>query len=215
MTMTKPLNNRRQPAKIEWIFGKILIVSLASIAIVVGYIAVLNAWYHIYSTASTLDIWLIIAVTTFVIATGVVMLGRYFERRLEIEAKRRTQKIEVYDDFLKELAQIFHREHNNDDLIAFLTVWQSKLILWSEGETLIALVHWHDSLMNQRNREHALMLLDDFIRALREEIGHSSTEIERGAFIHLMINHGAFLAAHSRTPQENHRPHSNTETSAP
>lgn len=126
------------------------------------------------------------------VVTGMVMIGRYFERKLAIEANLRVQKIDVYDDFLKELAQLFHREHNNDDLIDFITLWQGKLILWSESETLLALFHWHESLMTTEERDHSLLMLDDFIRAMREEIGHSSTAIERGAFSHLMINHGGF-----------------------
>ncbi len=196
--MNKTLINRRKPAKTAWVLNKTLIVSLSSIAIVIGYSAFLDTWHNIYKTATSLDTWLIIAVTTFVITTGVVMTGRYFERKLEVEAKLKIQKIDVYDDFLKDLSAIFHRDHNSADLIDFLTLWQSKLILWSEGETLLALIRWHDSLMTEQHREHSLMMLDDFIRALREEIGHSSTGIERGAFIHLMINHGAFLQQHSR-----------------
>jgi hypothetical protein len=48
-------------------------------------------------------------------------------------------------------------------------------------------------------------MLDDFIRAMREEIGHPTHNIEQGAFIHLMIDHAAFLNDHSHpTASANH-----------
>jgi hypothetical protein len=187
----------------EWVLNKTLIISLASIAIVVGYVAFLDVWQHLYNTASALDIWLIIALTTFVISTGVVMVGRYFERRLEIEARLKAQKIDIYDSLLQKLSQIFQREHSNTDLVVFITEWQSKLMLWSNSATLNSMWLWHDGLVTQN--EKSLFLLDDFIRAMREEVGHSSSEIEQGAFIHLMINHGAFLKEHAHPAPEKSR----------
>lgn len=193
----KSLLNRRKPAETEWLLNKSLIVALAAAAIVIGYVAFIDVWQQLYSTASALDIWLIIALTTFVISTGVVMVGRYFERRLEIEARFKAQRIDLYDSLLQELSQIFQREHNNADLIVFITEWQSKLMLWSDSATLHSMWLWHDSLITKS--EKSLFLLDDFIRAMREEAGHSSNEIEQGAFIHLMINHGAFLKEHAHS----------------
>jgi len=200
--INKALANRRRPARNLWALNKTLVVTLASVAIVVGYFAFLNTWHSIYSTASSLDVWLIISITTFTVVTGIVMTGRFLERRLAIDANLRSQKIDLYDDLLKDLSKLFQREHNNSDLIAFINTWQSKLLLWSEGETLNALFRWHHSLMAPNGHDHSLLMLDDFIRALREEIGHPTNHIEQGAFIHLMIDHAAFLHDHSHSSPE-------------
>jgi len=189
------LLNRRKPAPREWLLNKALVITLASIAIVIGYLGFIDLWQNLYQTATSLDIWLIIALTSLVIATGVIMLGRYAERKLAIEAQYKIPKIELYEQFLTDLSKIFQREHNNTDLINFIAVWQGKLILWSDSDTLHKLFRWHDSLITQN--ENSLKMLEDFICTQREEIGHPSGEIEQGALIHLMINHSAFLRKHA------------------
>jgi len=191
------LLNRRKPAPGEWLFNKALVIALASIAIVIGYVGFIDLWHSLYQTATSLDIWLIIAVTSLVIATGSIMLGRYAERKLAIEAQFKIQKIEIYEQFLTDLSKIFQREHNNTDLINFIAEWQGKLILWSDGPTLHKLFRWHDSLITQN--ENSLKMFEDFIRTQREEIGHPSSEIEQGALIHLMINHSAFLQKRAKS----------------
>jgi len=190
------LLNRRKPAHIEWLLNKTLVIALASVAIVIGYVGFIDIWRSLYQTATSLDIWLIIALTSLVIATGLVMFGRYAERKLEIETQLKIQKIEIYDQFLIELSLLFQREHSNADLLNFITEWQSKLILWSDSETLKSLLHWHNSLITQD--KNSLKILETFIRTLREEIGQPSSEIEQGALIHLMINHDAFLQKHTQ-----------------
>ncbi|MEI7843360.1 MAG: hypothetical protein WCI39_10030 [Gallionellaceae bacterium] len=189
------LLNRRKPAPMEWLFNKAMVIALASVAIVIGYVGFIDLWNSLYKTATSLDIWLIIALTSLVIASGLVMFGRYAERKLEIETQLKIQKIELYDQFLIQLSKIFQREHGNDDLIKLIAEWQSKLLLWSDNETLFHLFRWHDSLIT--HNINSLIILELFIRSLREEIGHPSSEIEQGAFIHLMINHSAFFQQHT------------------
>jgi signal transduction histidine kinase len=183
--------NRRKPAQIAWAFNKTLVIALAAVAIVIAYVGFIDLWSNLYHAASSLDIWLIIAVTSLVIATGVMMAGRYAERKLEIEAQKKAQKIEIYDQLLAQLSQLFQREHKNENLLLFIAEWQSKLILWSDSNTLHCFFRWHDSLITQP--ENSLKMLGRFMCALREEMGNPTSEIEQGALIHLMINHGNFL----------------------
>lgn len=196
-THSKTLN-RRKAAGFVWTLNKSLLAMLAATAIVLSYFLFQSAWLTAYNTATTMDIWLIISVTAFMVATGLVMTGRYFERKLELESNLRGQKIDIYDDFLHGLTLLFKRDHTHEELVAYVTLWQSKLILWGDGETIHALIRWHDSLFIPNGGDHALQMLDDFIRALRNELGHTSSKIEQGAFIHLMINHDIFLREHTQ-----------------
>ena len=50
---------------------------------------------------------LVTAFTTIFVATLTVMLGRYFERKKEIESHFRAQKVEIYDNMLKQIFKIF------------------------------------------------------------------------------------------------------------
>jgi len=40
--------------------------------------------------------------------------------------------------------------------------------------------------------------MDEFFRALRSDIGQSSTGLERGAFAHLVLRHGEFFLEQAR-----------------
>lgn len=63
--MNRALTNRRKPAKIEWVLSKALVITLASVAIVVGFIFFRDALHSFFNAVSAMDVWLIIAVTTF------------------------------------------------------------------------------------------------------------------------------------------------------
>jgi hypothetical protein len=57
--------------------------------------------------------------------TLTVVLGRYFERKKEIEAHYRQKKTEMYDSFLKEFFKSIHKpKDENLNLIPFLREWQ-------------------------------------------------------------------------------------------
>lgn len=189
--------NYRKPTQFKLTAFRLVLVALASAAIVLFYVVCLDISEHVYSAVTSLDVWLIIIVIALVLASGIIMLGRYRELQLIKKEEERSKKIELYDEFLKELSRTFRRDHSNSDFIDLLIEWQSTFLLWGNAETLNALGRWNKSLTFAEGKD-SLIMLDDFIRALRKEIGHPDSHLEQGAFIHLMINHGAFLIEHSR-----------------
>jgi hypothetical protein len=52
----------------------------------------------------------------------------------------RTEKIKIYDEFLRELFKVIHGGMKvvDDDLVTFLQEWQRKLVLWGGPEVLRA-----------------------------------------------------------------------------
>ena len=50
---------------------------------------------------------LVAGVVTILVATATVMIGRYYERKKELDALYRDKKTEIYDEFLKELFDLF------------------------------------------------------------------------------------------------------------
>jgi len=67
-----------------------------------------TAWHTLLGVNPQLAVAVITAVTTILVATLTVMLGRYYERKHEIAAHFRTEKIKIYDQFLAELFKVFH-----------------------------------------------------------------------------------------------------------
>ena len=60
-----------------------------------------TAWAKLSSLNTNLAVGLLTAVTTVLVAALTVSLGRYFERKKEIESHFREKKVEIYDEFLK------------------------------------------------------------------------------------------------------------------
>ncbi len=76
------------------------------------------------------------------------MIGRYYERRKELDALYRDKKTEIYDEFLKEFFGLFFSageaksETTEKDLVPFLREFTRKLVLWSGPEVIEAFVAW-------------------------------------------------------------------------
>lgn len=127
------------------------------------------------------------------------MLGRYYERKKEIDAHFRSEKIKIYDEFLKELFKLFENngETDTEGMVQFLREWQRKLVLWGGHGVLSAYFRW----MNQLKRvpdAQTVFLMDEFFRALRADIGQSSRSLEKGAFANLILRHGDFFITEAK-----------------
>jgi len=80
------------------------IFTLLAVAILwVGY----TFFKYISAIPKELGAALIAAAATTIVATLTIMIGRYFERKKELDALYRDKKTEIYDEFLKEFFSIF------------------------------------------------------------------------------------------------------------
>src|SRR6266536_3179112 len=100
------------------------------------FIAARGAWHQLVGVNPQLAGALVAATAAIMGGTVKVMLGRYFERKREIESHFRTKKIEIYDSFLVELFKTFLNDANseNPDLVEFLREWQRTVVLWGGAD---------------------------------------------------------------------------------
>jgi len=154
------------------------------------------AWSQFISLDKQLAVGLLTAFTTVIVATITVMLGRYLERKKEIESHFRTRKIEIYDEFLAEFFKLFGSEENSDiDLAPFLREWQRKMIIWGGSPVLSAYIKWNQHLKKGSPDAQTIFLMDDFFRAMRKDVGLSNSGLEKGVFTHFILkNSELFLA---------------------
>ena len=174
---------------------------------IAGWIALLGlrgVWRTLVGVNPTLAVGVVAAAATLLGSTITVMLGRYLERKKDIEAHFRSEKIKIYDEFLSELFKVFRSEGQAPDnqLVEFLREWQRKLVLWGGSNVLATYFKWMNRLKSGLPDAQALFLMDDFFRALRSDIGQSSAGLPRGAFANLILKHGDFFLA-----QEAKNPH--------
>jgi hypothetical protein len=158
-------------------------------------VAVRALWRELVSVNADLAVGVLMAAATVLAATVTVMLGRYFERKRDIEAHFRSEKIKIYDEFLSEMFKVFHAgaEANTDNLTQFLREWQRKLILWGGNDVLRAYFKWMGKLKAGNPDAQTVFLMDEFFRALRVDIGQRSDRLPRGAFAHLVLRRADFF----------------------
>src|SRR5438874_71923 len=101
------------------------------------------------------------------------MLGRHYERKKEIEAHFRSDKIKMYDEFLQELFKTFQQDGDaaKPDLVKFLREWQRKLVLWGGADVLRTYFVWMAKLKLGKPDAQTIFKMDEFFRALRADIG--------------------------------------------
>lgn len=142
---------------------------------------------------------LVAAVTTVFVATLTVMVGRYYERKKELDALYRDKKTEIYDEFLKEFFTVFfsggEKANAEKDLVSFLQEFTRKLILWSGPQVIEAFVAWKDHLAKGVPDAESIFLTEAFLRAIREDLRHSNNGLRRGFFPRLFLKEGALFLA--------------------
>jgi len=87
------------------------------------YLFLAKAWTNFVSLDEDIAIAALTAGTTVIVATLTVTLGRYFERKKDIEAQHRSKKIEIYDEFLLEFFKVMglgSESAAEEEVLAFL-----------------------------------------------------------------------------------------------
>jgi len=163
---------------------------------------------YISAVPKELGAALVVAATTILVATVTVMIGRYYERRKELDALYRDKKTEIYDEFLKEFFGLFFGageakvEATEKDLAPFLREFTRKLVLWSGPEVIEAFVAWKDHLGKGEPDAQSIFLTEAFLKAIRSDLRHSNNGLRRGFFAKLFLKEGnLFLALAARNPK--------------
>lgn len=171
-----------------------------------GFISLFRiVWAALIDVNPQLAVGVVAAAATLLASTATVMLGRYYERKKEIEAHFRAEKIKIYDEFLSKLFKLFEDDKEKEgspDMVKFLREWQRKLVLWGGSNVLATYFKWMSRLKRGAYDADTIFLMDDFFRALRADIGQSSSGLSRGSFAHLILrNADLFLAQAARNPR--------------
>lgn len=164
-----------------------------------------SAWEKLSSLDTKLAIGILTASTTVIVAALTVSLGRYLERKKEIEAHFRDKKVEIYDEFLKEFFNLFSGDDeiapNEHDLVSFLREWQRKMILWGGSDVLSSYLKWKKHLGVGEPNAQTMFLTEEFFKSIRKDLGLSNRGLEKGIFVHFILkNADLFLEMAKKNP---------------
>lgn len=190
---------------------KRLLGALFALGLLVGFVAglyfALSAFFsYVGSVSKELGAALVAGATTIIVATLTVMVGRYFERKKELDALYREKKTEVYDDFLKVFFQVWFSAGKTDeddpDLVKLFREFSVKLVLWSGPEALEAFARWKEKMAEGHASAEGIFETEAFLNAIRADLRHSTRGIRKGWFARLFLQESnLFLAMAAKNPK--------------
>ncbi len=191
--------------------GKIIskIFSFALLAAIASgfYWITTQIWGQFKLLDPKISVAILTASTTVLVATITVVLGKFFERKKDIEAHYRGKKTEIYDEFLCEFFKTFQPTDEGEsdehlDLVKFLREWQRKMILWGGQEVLLKYIAWMGRIKKGEPDAQTMFMMEDFFLEIRKDLGHKNNKIIKGTFIHLILkNTELFLAMAKNNPK--------------
>lgn len=183
-------------------FALIIIGGLIALAIY----AVVAFFGYVSAVPKELGAALVAGATTILVATITIMVGRYFERKKELDALYREKKTEVYDEFLKIFFQVWFSggktPDGEQDLVKLFREFSVKLVLWSGPEVLEAFARWKEKMAEGQPNAEGVFETEKFLNAIRADLRHSNGGIRRGWFARLFLQEsGLFLAMAAENPK--------------
>lgn len=166
---------------------------------------------YISSVPQELGAALVAAATTTIVATITVMVGRYFERKKELDALHRDKKTEIYEEFLKVFLEAFGTSDGLDgktkseadpDLEKLFREFSRKLVLWGGPQVLEAFAQWKEFMAEGNINAESIFKTERFLDAIRADLGHSNFGVRAGWFARLFMQESKlFLAMAKENPK--------------
>lgn len=182
------------------VFGLVLLVFI----VWGGYWIASNIWLQFKLLDPKVSVAVLTAATTLLVATLTVTLGKYYERKKDIEAHYRDKKAKIYDEFLSEYFKLFHNdetptEGENPDLVNFIREWQRKIILWGGQEVLLKYIKWMNHLKKGVPDANSFYYMEEFFIEIRKDLGLKTSKLEKGTFVHLILQNPELFIEMSKT----------------
>ena len=184
-----------------------------ALAVLVGGAAfivyVVKAFFaYVSGVPKELGAALVAGASTVLVATITIMVGRYFERRKELDALHREKKTEIYNEFLKVFFRVWFAGGKvaegevEPDLVQLFRDFSVKLVLWSGPDALEAVARWKEKMAEGHLDAEGVFETERFLNAIRADLRHSNSGIRRGWFARLFLQQsGLFLAMAAKNPK--------------
>src|SRR5205823_3670785 len=108
-----------------------------------------------------------------------VTLGRYLEKRKEVEAAFRERRLKTYEGFISTFMDLTSGKEQDQDLVSFLRQMNKEMILWAGPKLLKAYIVFFRQTVLDPKAGKSFFILEDFYQAMREDLGHSNTGLSR------------------------------------
>jgi hypothetical protein len=178
---------------IQMFFGLVILGLLAW----AGYELLLAVVLLFKSVDPKLGAGMLAASATILVSVVSVLFSKKQEHKVDIENQLREKKIPIYENIIEFIFLITFAEKlgkaqpSEKETIAFFADTTRDLVIWGSKDIVKAFGDFKDMLASfAENGDTAGMLatLEDFLFAIRKDLGHKQTKVKRGDILRLYIN---------------------------
>ena len=165
--------------------------------------------FDLLENADKIVVVAVLGMAGLVITTISGLWIKKVEKRHEVEAQFREQKVEMFNDFLALFDKLAKNPEKGDpeDLVGLLKKWQINLTFWGGPKVLMSfLALQKDFGENKTISDYKRVVLErwgSLVLAMRNDLGLSNRGLDKVSFAaHLMLRHGdVFLACLKENPE--------------
>lgn len=179
-------------------------------ALVLGLLAMfiwlIAKFVGVLVTLDSIVLAAVIAVGGAVITAITAILVKKVEKKHEVEAQFRENKVELFNSLLVEFDKLFDESKDNPlEMVEFLKGFQRKLLFWAGPKVMkeyLALRTGTGKIETIDDTARSLQLMGTLILAMRKDLGLSNSGLNAQTFgATLILRHaGVFLEHHRKTP---------------
>ncbi|MCS6096805.1 hypothetical protein ACRN9J_02810 [Shewanella baltica] len=162
-----------------------------------GYKLLLAVALLFKSVDPTLGAGMLAASATVLVSVVSVLFSKKQEHKVDIENQLRVKKIPIYENIIEFIFLITFAEKlgkaqpTEQEMIAFFADTTRDLVIWGSKDIVKAFGDFKDKLGTLAvcgDTAGMLATVEDFLFAIRKDLGHKHTKIKRGDILRLYIN---------------------------
>ncbi len=181
--------------KKQTIFGFFLL----GLLMLLFYLLVAKIWSIFSSVDPRLGAGLVAASATILVSVISVFVSKHLERRAETLTHLRDKKTPTYEKIINFIFSVTFAEKlekekpKEKEIIEFMAEITPELIVWGSDEMLDAFHKFKTGsikLSEEKNQSPyaILIMVEEFLLAIRKDLGHKNKSLSRGKILGLFIN---------------------------
>ena len=173
--------------------------ALLGLVILITYLLLAKIWSIFASVDPRLGAGLVAASATIIVSVISVFVSKHLERRAETLTHLRDKKTPTYEKIINFIFSLTFAEKlekekpSEKEMIKFMAEITPELIIWGSDEMLDAFHKFRTKSIKlseepAQNPYAVLFIVEDFLLAIRKDLGHKNKNLSRGKILSLFIN---------------------------
>lgn len=185
--MSKSSGNFKNTMNI--VFG--FIVLIAGCVVVFWVFSQVSNWY--VSLNSTLQAGIITAIPIITVAIITYYANKSLETKRSVELAMRPKKLELYTDFNAFFMRIFSngkvtKAPTETEITKYFVEKTPELITFASNAVIAKWGKLRIGLANEASNEKKMFLVEDVLKEIRVDLGHSNRGFKQGDILRLFVN---------------------------